>query len=695
MEARLPRPKRSRLLRGGLLVLGLLLALLGLAALARFTIDLTPEREAVADLLGGILERPVTIDGPLTLTTSLWPAIRVDGVRIGNPPGFDETHFATVGHARLALSLPPLLLGNLHVRDIALREVRLELRENRDGAVNWTFATTGSDALEETSTGVTLADYPLTGASFVLDDLRLEGVEVNYRDADSATPVVLGFERVSGQALEGEAAALDFTGHYQTHPFEGRIALASLLEFLDHSRSWARIELAIADTEVRLDGALDVGRVPATIRAELAVSGASLASLDRLVGLDLPPLQNHRTTARMRLEQDRLDLEDFTLQVGESRLNGQVLAKNVDGRTRIEATLAAPRLQLRDFAVAGWSPDPGAPQTSAADAGDEQVTQETTGASRVGEARLEELLDPAFLADFDARVDLQVGEVLDGDAPLGQGRLLATLDAGRINFDPLTLDLPGGAFNLALSVKPGDTATHATLRAFVDHFDFGLIVRRTDPQSEMGGHFSLDIDLETRAATVAELFENASGHLDLAAQPVNLKAGIVDLWAVNLLSAIATNSSKEPSRINCIVGRFTLKDGVMAPETFVIDTSQIRICGRGEADFRAQRFDFNIAPRAKRPEFFSLATPFTMRGSFDLFDAGIDLGGLVGSSISFVTSPLHVPLRRLGGSEELPEGGGDICTVQLERERRVIPPTPGCPAPAAGSSSPADAGRRD
>ena len=709
MESPLLAPTRSRrLLRGFTLIVGLFVVLLAIIALVRFKIDLSPQRGAVAELLGEALGRPVTITGPIDLVTSLWPAVSVHGVRIGNPPGFENGDFASLKLARLELGLLPLLFSNVHVRDITLTGLTVNLRENRAQQVNWRFRPTGTaDAApsETEPAGDRLEDYELTGASLVLDDLVVEQVTVTFQDSEMEVPLEFELNRLVGQAREGKPLALDFDGHLLQHPFQGRISLASLEEFLVESRTWLEFELGIAAAELALVGKLDVATAEPSARMDLAVSGASLDSLNSLTGVDLPPLEDYRGTARMSLDGGRLALDELTLRIGSSELKGSISIEEKAQRERLVARLTASRLQLSDFGLEAWSPEPETGSGEDAKAAGEQsdatevqaVTTSEQAASpptvNTGELAtqaetLTELLSPEFLEAHDVRLELEVDEVLDGEDRLGNGRLVATLESGRITLDPLMLGLPGGEFNLALSIKPGTEATDASLRVFANNFDFGLVVKRADPESDMGGHFSLDVDLKTRAASLEQLFENGNGHFDFAARPVNLQAGIVDLWAVNLLSAIVTNSSKEPSIINCAIGRLALRDGILLPETFVIDTTQIRICGKGEADFKAREFGFAIAPRAKRPEFFSLATPFKMNGSFDNFSAGLDLPGLLGTSISFITSPVHVPLRRLGSTGEIPADGNDICQIELNQAERVIQPTPGCRG--SGSIKPVD-----
>jgi hypothetical protein len=85
------------------------------------------------------------------------------------------------------------------------------------------------------------------------------------------------------------------------------------------------------------------------------------------------------------------------------------------------------------------------------------------------------------------------------------------------------------------------------------------------------------------------------------------------------------------------------------------------------------------APKAKRPEFFSLATPLKASGSFDDLRVGMKGGALaIGTTaVGFALSPVTVPLKRLL-REDLPEDGSDICQLPIGPHEGELEDLPGC-----------------
>jgi hypothetical protein len=119
-----------------------------------------------------------------------------------------------------------------------------------------------------------------------------------------------------------------------------------------------------------------------------------------------------------------------------------------------------------------------------------------------------------------------------------------------------------------------------------------------------------------------------------------------------------------------------MKNGLLKPDIFLIDTSKIRICGKGKVDFRKKYIDMKLAPTPKKPEYFSLATPIEIEGKFSDLDPDIQSCGLIGTTVRFVASPVTTTIKRLF-FKELPEDGSDVCAMPIGLENRYAKPPAG------------------
>jgi hypothetical protein len=222
---------------------------------------------------------------------------------------------------------------------------------------------------------------------------------------------------------------------------------------------------------------------------------------------------------------------------------------------------------------------------------------------------------------------------------------------------------------MSFAYKPTGKAVLAEAFANIDKFDFGVLARRAKADTKMKGLLSLDLKLKSQSLRLDTVMQNADGHINFGIWPEDLESGIIDLWAVNLFTAILPQVDKEKtSRVNCIIGNYKLDDGLLREDRMIIDTTRMRVKGEARVDFKKEDVYLYLKSSGKKPEFFSLATPIEVRGKISDFKIGVAPGGLFGTTIRFITSPLHVPLRRLF-SEDLPPAGNDICESPLTRDK--------------------------
>jgi hypothetical protein len=160
---------------------------------------------------------------------------------------------------------------------------------------------------------------------------------------------------------------------------------------------------------------------------------------------------------------------------------------------------------------------------------------------------------------------------------------------------------------------------------------------------------------------LSEILRYGKGHIDFAIWPENMKSGLLDMWAVNVLMAIlpAVDSSNQ-SKVNCAIGRFVLNDGKLSDKTILIDTSRMRVTGKGSADFAEENIQFNVQPHAKTPQFMSFAIPIELGGKFNDFHVGVSPADILQTVGQLATSVIWVPLEMIFG-KSIPPDGHDVC----------------------------------
>ncbi|MDA8138035.1 MAG: AsmA family protein [Desulfobacteraceae bacterium] len=85
------------------------------------------------------LGRPVTLGGPISPSVFPWVGISLANVHLGNPTGFSEKDFVSVGLFEVRVRLLPLLLSmfkEVEIKRFVIKDPRIVLEKNKDGKSN-------------------------------------------------------------------------------------------------------------------------------------------------------------------------------------------------------------------------------------------------------------------------------------------------------------------------------------------------------------------------------------------------------------------------------------------------------------------------------------------------------------------------------------------------------------------------------
>jgi uncharacterized protein involved in outer membrane biogenesis len=560
-----PKPIRL-ILYGAAGFIGLLLILLATLALVRIPLNLEGKKALVEEIATNAVNRQVSIDGKIQVTTSLWPVFTLGGVRIANPEQFPPGDFARVESARIHIGVVPLLLGKLHVRDLSIDGLHLVLKKDKDGAGNWLFSQP--------------SDKTASSNSLVINKISMNRLSVSY--------------------------------------------------------------------------------------------------------LDLPPFPVKEAEATLTIQKGKSELTDLKIVLDNTELFGKINVDETGKRPRVDIDLKSPLFQINDFNFAGSRSEQEMGQTpensAAAEIDNDQISEEESQAASDEPKETEKnkpFINLEIFEAFDAKLNISAEKVLSGKDLLGSGHLNMMLEDGRLSINPLQLNIPGGSLLFNLSLKPDDETSEIFLNAKIENFDFGVLARRYDPQTDIGGILNVDFDLKSPAKNLADFLANETGYIDFSVYPENWRSGAIDFWIVNLIAEIAANADKDLSRIECLIGKWSLQDGVLKPDIFVVDTSHIRICGKGTVDFNTNELDLKVTTAPKKPEYLRISAPLGVHGTFSDIKLGLASMGLTETGMKFLISPLSSSLQIML-KDSIPEDGSDVCGMVLGPENRSTFHPVGC-----------------
>ena len=149
--------------------------------------------------------------------------------------------------------------------------------------------------------------------------------------------------------------------------------------------------------------------------------------------------------------------------------------------------------------------------------------------------------------------------------------------------------------------------------------------------------------------------------IEMLAIPENIQAGLLNLWAGNVILALLANTSQDESKqLNCLVARFDATDGVLKSSNTFLDSTDVVVRGRGEINAGDRTIDMLFAPQAKRERFFSVKAPFEVKGPWNDVSVGLAPGSFASVVFRWSLSLFYVPFKWLTG-ERFPKDGRVTC----------------------------------
>jgi hypothetical protein len=477
----------------------LLLAAGGLAAFA-YLPALDDQRRALATrLLEWLVERPVSIAGPVSLRPGRLTEVTLADVRIGDagPEAWRGTF--DLDQLRLSFSTVPALLGDLAVEELAGRGLRVDLDGQSDAGGPFRL---GSFVRP-------IARYLALPAS---ERLSLEDVRISRRAGPDgwSSDVVLSHATAVTPA-SGERTVV-LAGSVNDRPFDLKASFEPPAANGDgrHERRFA-LEASLPGIEERIEGALDVAGE--TLAADVTLTVASIGDL--LETLRLQRQLEGRGLVRLDVAGpvDALAAETARLEVVLATGETVTLDGRIADLSRLAGVQLAVRADLRDQNGAGMRPV-------------ETFDVEVTGL----EGRLSGSLAALSVTDLSVQTSIASADLAD-IGPIGIERVTRD-EAGLLGFRGLTiksgdpaapsLDLRGavedvlGAAGIALqgrfdldvmALALGRPAPPALGRLAgtlaLDDSDGPLRLQALDAALAAGGPLALTLTLPTGAATTS------------------------------------------------------------------------------------------------------------------------------------------------------------------------------------------------
>ncbi|MGB5677552.1 MAG: AsmA family protein [Gammaproteobacteria bacterium] len=470
----------------------------------------------------------------------------------------------------------------------------------------------------------------------------------------------LAFKNIAVRASWSKAVQVHLDGELFTEVIKLDLRTNRLSEFFDETDT-LDVDLAahIAGSDIILKGVIDLPVKKKQFQLDIVFKGHDLENLNRILNSELPPFNNYYLKGRLSANNKGFIVRADDASIGETHFKTGIVIDTSSFKPFWKINLNSRQLQIKDFEFADLQVDiPDAKAIST------KLIQKS-GELKQGPAwRLTEIVkDPKMHFDLNLKVD----NLLAGKIALGASSVRLKLRDNTLIMDNAEFDVPGGKIKSSAAFKTESEQVKGAFKLDIDKFDYGAVARYFNVGSEEGGVISARIDLELAGRDFSSLFYHATGKLDVALWPRNTQTELFDLWANNLFLIILPEIRKREDRVNCIVALMDVDDGIMKEDFFGIDTRKVWMHGNLQVDFRNEQVQLALYPRSKKARVFAVEAPIRAEGGFDDIRLNTNPVDLTVAYLSFITSPLHVPARRVLG-DRVPEDASKICEQLFDRE---------------------------
>lgn len=581
-----------------------------------------------------------------------WPHFRAKDVMLGNPD-WAGTGPEMARIAQIDFSINPfkLLSKTVSVHSLIMTEPRLVLEQDRQSRKNWDFPKSESKS-----------DW-----SFEIKSVAMAAGTLRYVDALKRADMTARIDTDPDNSMRWQLA-----GTFNDEKITGSAHSGALLSLQEKGVAYPiEAKVIVGETTITAKGTLTDPANPSALDVRLTILGASMADLFPLGGVLLPRTPKFSTEGRvvgtLGRNNLRLRYEKFKGQVGGSDIGGTLEYVQQEPRPILRGEVVSQKLVWKDLgAVVG--------------AGDEPKKQKS---GEVKQPPGKVLPVSPFNTDrwgkMDADVRFSGKQIIHSEKlPLDNLDTHVTMDNGVLSLMPLNFGVAGGRIALELKINGSGSPAKADLKMSAR----GLLLKQLFPKVESMraslGQINSDAKLSATGNSFAALAAGANGELKALISQGTVSEFIMEAIGLNAGRVVVNKLFGDKQvKLNCLAADMDIKQGVMQPQIFVLDTEDAIVTVDGNISLAKETLDLDIRPRSKGLRLFSLRSPLYVKGTFKDPDVGVNKTAIaLRAGAAVVLGTIAVPLAGLAA---LTHTGPDVdspCNSLLAEARKapVAPP---------------------
>src|SRR5215510_11625145 len=325
---------------------GLVVVVVGGAAIAIYSIDFNAYRTTVADQVKQATGRDLKIAGNLKVGISLTPTVAVDDVTFANAPWGSRPEMATVKRFEAEMELLPLISGDIRVKRIVLKGADILLETDAKGQGNWTFGQAGAAQPATPSAGGGSGKLP------VVNRISFEDVTITYNTGVTKKTQTVALQKFSAESADAASPiALEIVASLNGNPVSATGTVGALSGIIANQPLPIDLKAQGGGATLAAKGTIAKPAAGKGVAIALSAEGKSLADLTALTGSPLPPLGPYNLSGNLSDVEGGYKIAGLQLKMGGSDIAGDAAIAISGARPKIVATLSSSLLNAKDFGL--------------------------------------------------------------------------------------------------------------------------------------------------------------------------------------------------------------------------------------------------------------------------------------------------------------------------------------------------------
>ena len=631
------------------ILVGLVVAVIVAGVVSILSIDPNHYKGDITAAVEKETGRKLTIGSDIELSIGLNTSFRVRNVTLSNAAWVSRPVMLKVGELAAEIALLPLITGTVNIDRFVLKDADILIETDPQGRSNLDFQVAGAPAAAP-------AQAPAGGGGGTLpsvDNVLIENEMLTLIDGKSGKTTTLALARSALEAdgpndpLEIEVSGrANVDGKHLDFAMDGTAGTLATLAAGNRPLPLKLVAKALG-LEVSVDGTVANPAAGMGIALRLAVKGPGLGGLAAFAGDGLPKSGPLDLNVTLRGDAQAMAFSDLVAVLGNTDLHGEGRGLRGGALPRLEANLKSNRIDLVELMPAdhkgGAAPAPAGAPTAG-------------GQARANRVFPADTLPLDGLKAADLKLAHEATKIVAPGATLDAVKTNVALDNGTLAIRPLTFRLADSTFDgdIGLDARSGPTAA-LRVRLVAPDIDMNLLLKELANTDMLRGDAKLDIAVDGRGRSGAEIMGNIAGHSRLLMGNGEMKnegPGAISGLAGALVDVLG---KKELVVLECLASDSEIAGGVAKSRLNVIDTELLTVIGEGSANLGRETLAMKVTPRTKTPD-LSLAVPVNIGGTFlaptftpDMMATIGKIGGILGG-LAFPPAAI-LSLGDMGGSD--------------------------------------------